>query len=215
MIPFLSQTGARLYAGGSPINPSAATLAALKALAAGHAARATGNVVRVDADGSEWVFHETSVLTGDDVLVVAPDAGTGRWLRKPGRVSLALPIGHATANNATLLTLPAGCVFKLDSAHWHVTTGFTGGTASAIGVSSTGAATAGDILGGAVGDVAATLVAGRAAGTPGTLMDADTEVHARLYVATNTFSFNRITSAFTAGAGFVVLVGDLIANPGA
>ncbi len=214
-IDHLSPYGAPKYADGSAVTADVATVAALKALAAADSAHVQGNVVTVRADGSEWVYHPTSALTGDDILVITPTNAAGRWLRKVGRVALALPIGHATANAATLLTLPAGAAFKLESAHWLVTTAFTGGSSSAIGVSSTGATTAGDILGGASGDVEATLTAGHKAGTVGTLMDTDTELHARLYAATNVFTFNRVTSNFTAGAGYAVLVGDLLANPGA
>lgn len=195
---------------------SAATLAALKALTAVDPNRTHGNDAIVDADGSHWVFNKDSALTGDDILVATPDAGSGRWLRKPGAVALWLPISYQTANSAVLLTIPTNAVFKLDSAHWRVTTGFSGGSSSAIGVSSTGNTTPGDILGGASGDVTATLgTAGSKSGTIGAKMDTVSELHAQLYVATNTFSFNRITSVFTAGAGYVVLVGNLISNPGA
>jgi hypothetical protein len=215
---FRSPYGAPKYADGVAVAASVATLAALKALDdVGDLVH--GNEMLVDADGSVWYFHSTSALTGDNVLVATPDAtayaSAGRWLRKPGRVSLKLAITYATANNAALLTLPTGSAFALDRAFWHVTTGFTGGSSSAIGVSSTTRSTAGDILGGASGDVAATLVAGYKAGTVGTTMDTDVELHANLFSAGEVFSFNRITSAFTAGAGYVVLVGDLVANPGA
>lgn len=213
----LSPYGAPKYSAGSAIAASVATMAALTALGAAAPERTHGNIIDVDADGSRWYWHSTSTLTSDGILVQAADdaPSAGRWLRAPGRVALDLPFTYATADGATLLTIPTGAVFKLDSAHWRITTGLTGGTASAIGVASTGATTAGDILGGASGDVAATLTAGRKAGTVGALMDSDSELHDRLYVATNAFTFERITSAFTAGAGYVVLVGDLIANPGA
>lgn len=214
-IDHLSPYGAPKYADGAAVTADVATVAALKALAAADSAHVQGNVVTVRADGSEWVYHPTSSLTGDDILVITPTNAAGRWLRKVGRVALALPIGHATADDATLLTIPTGGAFKLESAHWLVTTAFTGGSSSAIGISSTGATTAGDILGGAGGDVEATLTAGRKAGTVGALMDTDAELHARLYVATNVFKFDRVASNFTAGAGYAVLVGDLLANPGA
>lgn len=214
-IPNLSPTGIQLWNDGSAVAASVATLAALKALASGHNARTHGNVVLVDADGSEWVFHSTSALTGDDILVATPSAGSGRWLRKVGRTVLYLPFTYATADGATLLTVPAGCVLKLDSAHWKITTAMTGGSSSAIGVAATGATTAGDILGGSGGDVEATLTAGTKAGTVGTLMDTDAELHARILVATNTVTFERITSQFTAGAGSVGLVVDILAHAGA
>lgn len=212
---FLSPYGSVKYESGVAKTASVATVAALKALAAVHPAHVDGNVVMVAADGSEWVYNSTSALTGDDILVVTPTNASGRWLRKVGRTTLYLPFSYATADGATLLTVPTGCVLKLDSAHWKITTAMTGGASSAIGVAATGAATAGDILGGAGGDVEATLTAGTKAGTIGTLMDSDAELHARILVATNTVTFERITSAFTAGAGYVGLVVDILANPGA
>lgn len=211
-----SPYGAPKYSSGSAVAMSVATMTALKAITdVGDLIH--GNVVMVDADGSEWVWHSTSTLTGDDILVATPAAApsAGRWLRKVGRTTLYLPFTYATADGATLLTVPTGCVLKLDSAHWKITTAMTGGSSSAIGVAATGATTAGDILGGASGDVEATLTAGTKAGTIGTLMDTDVELHARILVATNTVTFERITSAFTAGAGSVGLVVDILAHPGA
>lgn len=212
---FLSPYGARKYESGTAKTASIATIAALKALAAVHPAHVHGNVVMVDADGSEWVYHSSSALTGDDILVVTPTNAAGRWLRKVGRTTLYLPFTYETADGATLLTVPTGCVLKLDSAHWKISASLTGGTSSAIGVAATGHTTAGDILGGASGDVEATLTAGTKAGTVGAKMDTDTELHSMIFVATNTFTFERITSAFTAGAGSVGLVVDILAHPGA
>lgn len=215
---FRSPYGAPKYQDGAAVAASVATLAALKALDdVGDLVH--GNEMLVDADGSRWVFHSTSALTGDDILVVTPTAtayaSAGRWLRCVGRTTLYLPFTFATADGATLLTVPTGCVLKLDSAHWKITTAMTGGSSSAIGVAATGATTAGDILGGSSGDVAATLTAGTKAGTVGTLMDTDAELHARLLVAGDTVTFERITSAFTAGAGAVGLVVDILAHAGA
>lgn len=192
------------------------TVAQLKAIGADDARRTHGAEMQL-TDGSRWFFHSTSALTGDDILVVAPTAGSGRWLRQIGFVDLALPFTYATADGATLLTIPAGCVLKLESAHWDITTSMTGGSSSAIGVAATGFATAGDILGGATGDVEATLVSTvtRAPGTIGVKMDTDAELHAMIFVPTNVFTFERITSAFTAGAGNVRLVGAILEQAGA
>ncbi len=213
-----SPYGAPKYADGSPIAASVATIAALKALDdLGELVH--GNEITVDADGSCWRFHSSSALTGDDILVVTPTAtayaSAGRWLRTVGRTTLYLPFTFATADGATLLTVPTGCVLKLDSAHWKITTAMTGGSSSAIGVAATGATTAGDILGGSGGDVAATLTAGTKPGTVGTVMDTDAELHSRMLVAGDTVTFERVTSAFTAGAGAVGLVVDIIAHAGA
>jgi hypothetical protein len=215
---FLSPYGAPKYESGSAKAASVATQAALTAMAAGHPARVHGNEVRVDADGSLWYWHSTSTLTADDILVDAADdaPSAGRWIRQVGFVDLACPFTYANADGSTLLTLPTGCRFLLLDSYWEVTTGFTGGSSSAIGVASTTRSTAGDILGGASGDVAATLVAGSAInGTIGATMDTLAEIHANRFAAGEVFTLERITSAFTAGVGKVHLVGILLRNAGA
>lgn len=210
----LTPYGAPKYSAGSAVAASVATLAALKALSE-PGDLVHGNEVLVDADGSRWYFHSTSTVAGDNVLVAVPDATAyataGRWLRCPGAVDLKLAIGHATADGATLLTMPAGSRMIVRRCYWEVTTDFTGGSSSAIGLAGPSPHnTAGDLLGGASGDVAATLVAGVALGTIG----ADTAAGVLLKAA-DTVTFERITSAFTAGAGYAHVVGDLVLNPGA
>lgn len=215
---FLSPYGSPKYASGVAKTASVATMAALTALDAQSPARVHGNIVDVDADGSRWYWHSTSALTSDGILVqAADDAPTaGRWLRAPGTVDLACAFTYATADGTAILTLPTGARFALERAYWEVTTGFTGGSSSAIGVASTSMSTAGDILGGSGGDVAATLIAGAAIpGTIGAKMDALSEIHANLFVAAEAFTLERITSAFTAGVGKVHLVGKLLRNAGA
>lgn len=208
---FLTQNGARKYESGSAKAASIATLAALKALADVHPAHVHGNEILVDEDQSRWYYHATSTATGDDVLVVDPTNASGRWLRMPGTVDLKLPIGHATADGATLLTMPAGARMIVRRCYWEVTSAFTGGSSSAIGLAGPSPHnTAGDLLGGSGGDVEATLTAGVKLGTIG----ADTAAGV-LLKATETVTFERITSAFTAGAGFAHVVGDLVLNPGA
>jgi len=218
-VQHLSPYGTPKYSSGSAVAASVAAMAALTAFANGAPERVHGNEIRVDADGSLWRWHSTSTLTSDGILVQSADdvatVTAGRWLRVTGQVALRLPFSYSTADGATLLTIPTGCVFKLESAHWDITADMTGGSSSAIGVAATGNTTAGDILGGASGDVAATLVAGVKAGTIGAKMDSDSELHANIFLATNTFTFERITSAFTAGSGYVVLVGMLVKHPGA
>lgn len=180
-------------------------------------ARVNGLTVRA-SDGSSWVWDSASELDADDVLVAqADDSTSGRWLLAPGYVTLRLPIAHSTVDGAVLLVVPDGAVFAPQEFYWSVTAGFTGGTASAIGVSaSVGThSTAGDLLGGATGDVAATLVAG--AVVPGTIGAVWASVANRRLVlqAGDEIQFDRITSAFTAGTGFVIVTGVLLANAGA
>jgi len=194
---------------------SVASVTALRAIPTSRAVN--GMVALVTADNSLWRFHDSCALTGDNILVAEPsDGGSGAWLRLPGAVELQLPFTYATADAAVLLTVPTGAVLQVDELFWKVTTGFTGGSSSAIGVSSSksGLTTKGDLLGGASGDVAATLVAGSA--ILGTIGGAYATLSARrkLFVAADTFKFDRITSAFTAGAGSVCLVAKLLRNAG-
>lgn len=212
-VPHLSPTGVPLYSAGAAIAASVATRAALTALPAGHAARTHGNVVEVDAPHERWYWHSSSTATADDQLVDAADdaPSAGRWLRCPGVVDLKIAIGHATADGATLLTMPAGSRMIVRRCYWEVTADFTGGSSSAIGLAGPSPHnTAGDLLGGSGGDVEATLTAGVKLGTIG----ADTAAGVLLKAA-DTVTFERITSAFTAGAGFAHVVGDLLLNPGA
>ncbi len=197
-----------------------ATLTELKAIPADR--RVDGMQVLVTADNSRWKFLGAGALTGDDLLVVAPTAGTGTWLRLPGATSLALPIAFGTLDAAVLLTMQAGQLFAVERLCWEVTADFTGGASSAIGVSSsvnrgTDFTTAGDLLGGATGDVLAALTAalGFTAGTIGTDMDTLTKTRRLVLKAADTVIFNRITSAFTAGTGYVHIIGNLLRNDGA
>jgi hypothetical protein len=203
-------------ADGANVPWSLSTLAALKALPAVSRSHGQEETVQLTTGfASAWIHHSTSALAGDDIAIADCDAGVGVWLRKPGFVDLALPFTFATADTTVLWTVPTGCIFKLESAYWEITTAMTGGSSAAIGLSATGHATQGDILGGATGDVLATLTAGVKAGTIGAKMDTDLELHSMIFVATNTFIFDAITSAFTAGAGNVHLVGNIVKNAGA
>ncbi len=167
------------------------------------------------SNGRMYQYIPTSTLTADDYIVVAPATGAGRYLLCPGyRFDLAVPIDFNAADAAALLTLPAGCYISLGRSYWEVTADWTGGASSAIGLSSSQAPhnTKGDVLGGAAGDVAATLVAsgGRLLGTVGA--DVASGI---LLKPTATVRFDRITSAFTTGTGFAHVVGEVLANPGA
>lgn len=118
---------------------------------------------------------------------------------------LALPIAYTTADAAVLYTVPTGKRLFIHRAVWEVAVSFTGGAASAIGVSSddTSANTKGDILGGAGGDVAATLVSTGVPAKGGTLGAKFGSNGAIVIGAGKVLRFDRIVSAFTAGSGFV------------
>ena len=145
----------------------------------------------------------SAILIGDNIQEWENQT---QMLFKP---HLKLPFTFATADAAVLLTIPTitnGAVgLQIDSLFWEITTSFTGGASSAIGISSTNANynTKGDLLGGASGDVAATLVSTGLTykgGTIGAKFGSNGKV---VLVAGDVIRFDRITSAFTAGAGFV------------
>lgn len=122
---------------------------------------------------------------------------------------LKLPIGFALADAAVLFTVPTllnGAVaLQIDSLYWEITTSFTGGSSSAIGVSSsnTNYSTKGDVLGGSGGDVAAGLLSTGLTYKGGTIGAKYASNGKIVLVAGDTLRFDRITSVFTAGAGFV------------
>lgn len=135
----------------------------------------------------------------------------GNWiLTGTAGVQLKLAISKDTVDGAVLYTVPDDTRLLIEQAFWEVTTGFTGGTSSAVGLSSSQAPhdAAGDLLGGAGGDVAATLVAGLTQGTVGVSFSAAPKMVA--LEAGATIKYNRIASAFTAGAGFAHIVGRFI-----
>ena len=203
----LSHQGAT---GASGRSGTVATRTALAAIAA--ASRADGQVVTVLSDGSSWRFVAASAVTMDGAsaavsnIAITPAAGTGRWIRNDQNFTMKLPIGFGTADAASLCTVPTGFCLRLTGLpFWDVVTPFAGGAASAIGISSdqTGSSTKGDLLGGATGDVEATLVAGVIPGTIGAKQDTLAEQQAVVVPAGKKLRFDRITSVFTSGAGYV------------
>lgn len=176
-----------------------------------------GQLVVVTAAGQQlsYKYVAASTLTGDDLLVLTPaDARTaGRWVLAEEYFDLKLAIAFGTADAAVLYTVPAGFILNVSVPWWEVTVSWAGGASSAIGLSSVnaGLATKGDLLGGASGDLAATLVStgalakgtvGAKIGKPGAVL-----------VATDTIRFDRITSAFTSGTGFAHVPVFLVATP--
>lgn len=199
-----------------------ATVAAIKAI--GAADRHDGMTMLLTLAGSTsmWRFHSSSALTGDDTLIITPTAGSGRWLRVPGACRLQFAIAFGTADAAVLYTVPTGAYIQPLAFWWQVSTSFTGGTNAAIGVSSnkTGYTTKGDLLGGATGDVLATLAAAGSgatpiAGTVGAVFDTLAKRDGAILVPTNTVRFDRLASAFTAGVGTVNMACNILQNNGA
>ena len=117
---------------------------------------------------------------------------------------LKLAVDFNTADAAVLFTVPAGHYLRVNRTWWDVQTGFSGGTSSAIGASSSNSAysTKGDLQGGASGDLAAALVAGQKGGTIGAKFGSNGVV---VLAPGDTIRFDRIASAFTAGAGYLMV----------
>lgn len=134
----------------------------------------------------------------------------GTWLRNvPSNFALKVAVAFGLLDAAVLLTVPTSRRLLIERVFWEITTGFTGGTSSAIGISADTAPnnTKGDILGGASGDVAAALVVGLKGGTIGAKFGSNGVVVLEPGVKVR---FDRITSAFTAGAGYVHLCGRVL-----
>lgn len=189
---------------------SVADRTALAAIAAG--SRFDGMLVVVQSDGSLWRYVLASTLTTDEAEEFAIEpavGGVGCWLRADKSFIAKIPIDFSMADGATILTVPADMALRLTGLpFWEVTDGFVGGTGSAIAIASdvTGYSTAGDILGGASGDVTATLgTAGVKAGTIGAKLDSFAEHQAFVLTGGDTLTYEELTDAFTAGAGFVCL----------
>ena len=213
-----SASGAMPAANFAALAPPVANAVALQAIPA--ASRANGMLCEKLDDGTLWRFNSTSTATDStSSLVITPTTGTGAWLLAEQQAVLTLPFTSATADNATLFTTPAGAIMVARDAWWEISASMTGGVSSAVGVHCSNTnTTKGDVLGGASGDIAATLVSGTApfaaVGTQGTKMD--TLAHQRVHmVAGDTLKYDRITSAFTAGAGNVRVLCDVIQNLGA
>jgi hypothetical protein len=189
-----------------------ATRAALQAL--GSKNRVDGQIAIVASDFSTWMYVAASALVttadpnGELALTPSDAPSTGRWLRADKHFVMKLAIGFATADAALLLTVLEGFALRMvEYPFWEVTADFTGGASSAIGVSTNKASynTKGDLLGGATGDVAAGLTAGVKVGTMGVKLDTPAERQALILVEGDAIRFDRITSVFAAGAGFVRL----------
>ena len=101
-----------------------------------------------------------------------------------------------------LFTVPTGVRLAIHRAGWDVDTSWTGGSSSAIGLSSSNAAynTKGDIQGGAGGDLAAAMTGPGFRG--GSAIGAKFATNGFIVlVGGDTIRFDRIVSAYTAGSG--------------
>lgn len=178
----------------------AATRAALAAVT-----NAPDGAVAMVADGSSWRWDASLATTADGEILLGA-ATAGRWVRADPSFVMKIAISFANTDGQAIWTCPAGFVAQLTARPWwEVTANWTGGSSSAIGLSTniTGYTTKGDLLGGATGDVAATLTAANGiAGTIGAELDDAAGMFAMRFVEDSEIQFDRITSAFDAGTGF-------------
>ena len=143
---------------------------------------------------------------------------TGKWERNNEftgsvggeTVDIRIAIDKDKADAAVLYKIEPGLRLLVEQIFWEITEAFTGGSSSAIGLSASRAphTTKGDLLGGASGDVAAGLTVGLRAGTPGVSFSADPKLV--VLEEDDEIRFDRIASAFTAGKGYVHIIGRSI-----
>ena len=139
-----------------------------------------------------------AIVTFDNLANFPPAVAAA--LCGQGRMTLTLPVNFNLADAAPLFVVPPGMRIAIERPLIEVIVPFTGGAASAIGLSSSnvGYNTKGDLAGGAAGDVAAGLTAGFK-GTLGTKAATQGVI---VLVGGDVIRFDRITSVFTAGSGF-------------
>lgn len=208
-------------AGREVSNRIAAAVATVAVLATvGKADAEDGQLCLVKATNQVWRYSLACALTGDNILVAGSGTGNGRWLLVPGAYKLALPCTFATADAAVLLAVPTGGLLAIRRFYWTITVNWTGGASSAIGASSakTGFTSKGDLHGGATGNVLADLTTALSPQplTMGTKVDTFAEVQPlALWKAADNIIFDRITSIFTAGAGALNVICDVLENAGA
>jgi hypothetical protein len=128
------------------------------------------------------------------------------------RPHLKIAFSYATLNNAVLFTVPTlvngAAGLGVENFFWEVTTGFTGGSSSAIAATTSRApwTTVGAVIGGTGGDVAATLVSTNkyVPGTVGPAFSTGAVTTGKVILrAGDTITFQRVTSAFTVGEGYL------------
>jgi roadblock/LC7 domain-containing protein len=188
-----------------------ATLAALKA----SGTLIDGQFYLVTADGSTWRYVKTNTATTDGDFLVATVAAGGVLIRVDKEVDIQAAVTSATADAAVLYTVPTGFRLQVTVPFWSVSVTFTTGTAGAAGLSSSnaGLSTKGDLLGGATGDLVATLVStgAYAKGTIG----AKAGKPAAVLSAADTIRFDLIAGTYTAGTGIAHIPVRVLLAPAA
>lgn len=177
------------------------TLAAVQALTASD----YSGTIHVGGKTYRWA---AASLANDATsqLAIRP---TALGLTDPGRFEvfgttqiLGAAVTAATADGAEMYTVPAGFTLLVTPrCWWNNSIAWTGGTNAAIGASSSSSAysTAGDLQGGAGGDLTAAMGTGFRAGSAiGTKLASNGLV---ILTAGDTVIYNKIASTYAAGAG--------------
>ena len=180
----------------------------------------TGTLPLTGAAGALWTAAtpatRASMLGGGGGVVVSTPGGLVFSIGISavggvyGRTPLVWSFSAATPDGGVLYTVPANTTLILYSLLWSVSVPFTGGTAATLAVRSTNAGSnaVGDLLGGPAGDGTVLGVAGPVFGTMGPKVTPPAIV---TLAAGDTIILNRVSSAFTAGAGSVLVSAAVLA----
>lgn len=154
-----------------------------------------------------WLPTSTSPDNNQGQLVVIPTAGgTGRWIRRDPLIDLILPVTFASADGLQLCLVPAELTLLpcIAAPFLEVTTIWAGGVASTIGLSMSTPSlgrTKGNLGGAAVGDSGMTSTFFKQFTLGSQFAPGLTQ--APVLSPTSQIFWDRITSAFTSGAGNV------------
>jgi hypothetical protein len=208
---------------GAPV----ATLTVLKQTPANR--RVDGQVFHVLADNTFWQWVDAAVCSGDDVLAVNPtDApSTGRFMRLPGRATLALNFAATTPTGTNLLTVPSNTIIALNATEFgvKVTRVFTGPSNAGVGLSSTnhlGHTGVAAFAGSCVATLLNNMFSATAAGTGCDFQMApiasgtfDSLANKRTWMkGGDTFRHDVIGAGFGTGVGQWLIPCDILKNPG-
>jgi hypothetical protein len=182
----------------------ATTKALLRALPADF--RFEGLQAHVLEDASNWVFDaDGTEVDATHNLIMSPSAGSGRWMRTDSSCVLKIPFSFANTDDEVIFTVPAGFAFRLTAYPFlDIETAFTGGTDASFGISTniTGYTADGALVG-------VSLLAAATAGVKPCTIGAElpdlAHLHALLFIEDSAIEYNRVVSAFTAGAADLCL----------
>jgi len=184
----MERTGTGFLAGGAGLTPGSASgkyknniPSVLNSIYASYTLTEALALPEKNLRGRIWIdgrpYYWSSTCDVDDAsnllaarpTVIASASDPGRFVAEGPDLILPLSFTYATANNADLFTVPTGVVMQILGLWWDITADMTGGSSSAIGISSnkSGFTADGCLLGGPTGNVAAALTAALSP-TPGT-----------------------------------------------